>query len=74
MARRSTGLYRPRKMDSPSVEKEFFGKSRLPRIGVADDGEGAAPADLGPDRTQRGFRRQDVWGEIGEDGRGRDRA
>jgi hypothetical protein len=59
-------LHRPRQMDGPTVEKELFGEGGLPRIGMADDGEGAASADLGLDRTQGGLRRQGFAGRSGK--------
>jgi hypothetical protein len=38
-------LHRAREMDRPAVEKELLREGRLPRVGVADDGEGAPPGD-----------------------------
>jgi hypothetical protein len=38
-------LHGPGEMDRPTVEQKLLGEGRLPRVGVTDDGEGAAGLD-----------------------------
>ena len=39
-------LFRTGLLHGPAVEQELLGEGRLSRVGVRDDGEGAAPGDF----------------------------